>query len=40
MQVKHIRTGGTGCMHAEQMSGWIPMEHALASKLKYIQLHM
>ncbi len=40
MQARYTHIGDTGCMHVEQMNGWIPMEHALASKLKYIQLHM
>ncbi len=33
MQVKHTRTGGTGCMHAEQTSGWILMERVPASNI-------
>ena len=33
MQVKHTRTGGTGCMHAEQMNGWILMERVPASNI-------
>ncbi len=33
MQVRHIHTVDTGCMHVEQMNGWILMERVPASNI-------